>query len=127
MRVQLVSRRIELNRGKLYRTEEERLTTLVLLLENVGADAVVRIGRPDVWRVMVDLTDPLPTFVSTGLTKIRASELTVSIRHALRVATFPIRQSDSFDRLIVALAGVEPVTLDSADAKLVPYGVPIIW
>lgn len=36
--------------GKLYATEEERLTMLALLLENVGTDKAVRIGNPDTWR-----------------------------------------------------------------------------
>ena len=40
--------------GKLYRTEEERLTMLALLLENVGADKAVHIGNPDTWRAALD-------------------------------------------------------------------------
>lgn len=43
----------EMIAGKLYGTEEERLTMLGLLLENVGADQAVRLGNPDVWRAAV--------------------------------------------------------------------------
>jgi hypothetical protein len=45
--------------GKLYGSEEEhgseeeRLTMLALLLENVGADKAVRLGNPQIWRAAV--------------------------------------------------------------------------
>ena len=56
-RYQLTPERTEMIAGKLYGTEEERLTMLALLLENVGADTAVRIGNPDIWRAAVaDLT-----------------------------------------------------------------------
>ena len=45
--------KIELIDGKLFWSDEERLTMLALLLENVGADAAVRLGDPEVWRAAV--------------------------------------------------------------------------
>ena len=42
--------KIELIGGKLFWTDEDRLTMLALLLENVGIDQVVRIGNPEIWR-----------------------------------------------------------------------------
>ena len=42
--------KIEVARGKLFFSDEERLTMLALLLENVGADAAVCLGDPAVWR-----------------------------------------------------------------------------
>ena len=39
--------------GKLFWSDEERLTMLALLLENVGAAQAVRIGDSDVWRAAV--------------------------------------------------------------------------
>ncbi|OLD22002.1 MAG: hypothetical protein AUJ01_01150 [Acidobacteria bacterium 13_1_40CM_3_65_5] len=42
--------KIEMVGGKLLADDEERLTLLGLLLENVGADAAVRLGDPNVWR-----------------------------------------------------------------------------
>jgi hypothetical protein len=37
-------------RGKFFASDEERLTMLALLLENVGTGAAVRLGDPAVWR-----------------------------------------------------------------------------
>jgi hypothetical protein len=45
-------------RGKLFWSDEDRLTVLALLLENVGVDKAVRIGDPDVWREAVATLDP---------------------------------------------------------------------
>ena len=49
----LAPEKLELIQGKLLWTDDERLTLLALLLENVGADAAVRLGDPAVWRAAV--------------------------------------------------------------------------
>jgi hypothetical protein len=45
--------KIEMVRGKLLSSDEDRSTLLALLLENVGADRVVQLGDPQVWRSAV--------------------------------------------------------------------------
>jgi hypothetical protein len=52
-RCALVPEKLEMVGGKLLHDDEERLTLLALLLENVGADAAVRLGDPGVWRAAV--------------------------------------------------------------------------
>ncbi len=42
-----------MDRGKLFWSERDRRVLLALLLENVGADAAVRLGDPHVWRAAV--------------------------------------------------------------------------
>lgn len=46
--------KIEMIGGKLFSSDEERLAMLGLLLENIGADAAVRLGDLSVWRAAVD-------------------------------------------------------------------------
>lgn len=46
--------KIELMDGKIFLAEEQRLAMLGCLLENVGADAAVRLGDPEVWREAID-------------------------------------------------------------------------
>jgi PIN domain nuclease of toxin-antitoxin system len=56
--------------------------------------------------------------------------LAVLPRHAAAVATLPFppdNHRDPFDRLIVAQAQVEGMSLVSGDPKLDAYGVPRIW
>ncbi len=52
-RYSLSPEKSELIEGKLFWSEEERMTMLALLLENVGADKAVRLGDPQVWREAV--------------------------------------------------------------------------
>jgi hypothetical protein len=56
-RYQMTPEKTEMIDGRLYATEEERLTMLALLLENVGADKAVRLGDASVWRAAVAALD----------------------------------------------------------------------
>ena len=56
-RYQMTPEKTEMLNGTLYATEEERLTMLALLLENVGADKAVRLGEASVWRAAVAALD----------------------------------------------------------------------
>jgi hypothetical protein len=53
-RFALAPERIEMTDGRLLLDDEGRLALLALLLENVGADAAVRLGNPSVWRQAVN-------------------------------------------------------------------------
>lgn len=52
-RYQRKPRKIEMVKGKLLSSKEDREVLLCLLLENVGADRVVQFGDPAVWRAAV--------------------------------------------------------------------------
>ena len=52
-RWKLTPEKIEMVDGKLFDTDEQRLVMLGMLLENLGADAAVRLGDPQVWREAV--------------------------------------------------------------------------
>ena len=52
-RYQLTPEKTEMYKGRLFWSDEDRLSMLGLLLENVGADAAVRLGDPSVWKAAV--------------------------------------------------------------------------
>ena len=56
--------KLEIWEGRLLFEEEERILLLGLLLENVGADAAVRLGDPNVWRAAVAALDQCITAAS---------------------------------------------------------------
>jgi len=53
-RYELLPEKIEMHGGKLFWSDDERLTVLALLLENVGVDKVVCLGNPEVWRKAIE-------------------------------------------------------------------------
>lgn len=68
-------------------------------------------------------TDPLP--LRQGLLASGYREVAVTGPHALAVATLPRIHRDPFDRLLVAQAMVEGVTLLTADPVLGRYPAPV--
>jgi PIN domain nuclease of toxin-antitoxin system len=52
--------------------------------------------------------------------------LPISVIHALWAAKLPRHHADPFDRMLVAQAAFESLTLVTADPQLAVYGVPIL-
>lgn len=52
--------------------------------------------------------------------------LSITFEHTRRVATLPPKHGDPFDRMLVAQALVEGLTLVTTDRRLSDYAVPII-
>jgi PIN domain nuclease of toxin-antitoxin system len=72
------------------------------------------LGRPD---FNVDAAE-----LRRWLLSERFSELPISPHHVLKVAHLPWHHRDPFDRLLVAQAQVEGITLWTADVALKDYG-----
>jgi PIN domain nuclease of toxin-antitoxin system len=52
--------------------------------------------------------------------------LPIAIIHALWAANLPRHHADPFDRMLIAQASFESLTLVTADPHLAVYGVPIL-
>lgn len=62
--------------------------------------------------------------------RMRSSGITalpVTHSHALAVATLPRHHRDPFDRLLVAQAQLDQLTILTADRVFDPYDVPVRW
>lgn len=55
------------------------------------------------------------------------SLLNVQLRYVVRVADLPFRHRDPFDRLLVAQALEDDLTVVSADRVFRKYGVALVW
>ncbi len=75
----------------------------------------------------LSLSDPLDAFVAKWTTIYQLNLLPIHVPHALAVVGLPDHHKDPFDRILIAQALVEGMTLVSGDSKIVPYNVPIIW
>ena len=56
----------------------------------------------------------------------RLDELPIELSHAAVAAALPAHHSDPFDRMLVAQARSEGLTLVTRDARLASYGVPLL-
>lgn len=72
------------------------------------------------------LPEPPDAFILPRLTRDGIEPLPVGHHHACGVADLPLHHSDPFDRLLVAVAQLEGLTLISADRQLLAYDVPLI-
>lgn len=68
----------------------------------------------------------MPPDLPAQLIALRADALDVSISHALAVAELPPHHADPFDRLLVAQARTERLTLVTSDPLVQQYDVPVL-
>jgi PIN domain nuclease of toxin-antitoxin system len=54
-------------------------------------------------------------------------ELPIAFRHVQALGDLPLHHRDPFDRILVAQARVDGLTLVTADPALPPYGVAHLW
>lgn len=83
------------------------------------------------WEVAIKIALGKRDF-TTGVAHLRErllangyQELPVTGRHAVAVAGLPLIHKDPFDRLLVAQALVEDITLLTVDARLARYPAPV--
>lgn len=117
------------------------LDTHVLIWWDEGrrltSEARRAIGEAD--DVYVSAASAWEIAIKTGLGRLKPSrtveqaaaesgflELPVTFRHAARVASLPPHHRDPFDRLLVAQATEEGLTLVSRDPAFGPYGITVV-
>jgi PIN domain nuclease of toxin-antitoxin system len=73
------------------------------------------------------LTVPFEDFIRHGIEDNDFEILPIEIRHAARVAALPFHHKDPFDRMLIAQALVDDLTLISNEALFDAYGVKRLW
>ncbi|MDX2314161.1 MAG: type II toxin-antitoxin system VapC family toxin [Gammaproteobacteria bacterium] len=75
------------------------------------------------------LTLPVPPaeYVPGRMKSSGVDALPLQHSHALQVASLPWHHQDPFDRLLIAQAQVEALTILSADRQLAAYDVALQW
>ena len=69
----------------------------------------------------------LDRFIAKHLSRNQIGVLPIQLSHALRVAALPPLHRDPFDRLLVAQAQIEGLSLLSSDKTLAQYDVDVVW
>jgi PIN domain nuclease of toxin-antitoxin system len=91
----------------------------------------VRFSAASAWEIAIKasigkLTLPDDADIGDELSHSGFLALPIEIAHADDVRHLPHLHSDPFDRLLVAQARLEGLTLVSADAQLAAYGIPVL-
>ena len=73
------------------------------------------------------LSDPLEEYIAKWMAAYQVQGLPIDFPHALHVAGLPHHHSDPFDRLLIAQAKVENMTIVSADRQFATYSIPLLW
>lgn len=75
----------------------------------------------------LDLGEAPETFMLRMLEHHAFGVLPISLRHTLRDYDLPTHHSDPFDRLLVAQAQLDALTLVTDDGKIARYAVTCLW
>ena len=70
---------------------------------------------------------PLGDLIAQGREKIQLRLLDIAAAHAVAVEALPFHHKDPFDRLLIAQALLEEMTIVGADRRFGPYGVKRVW
>lgn len=73
------------------------------------------------------LAEPYEEFMSRAIVDNNLTVLDISVRHAAVLTTLLFHHRDPFDRLLVAQAMVEQISLISNDPALDAYSVRRLW
>lgn len=68
-----------------------------------------------------------PDVTAAMLATLGMDELPVTLRHAEELATLPDHHRDPFDRMLVAQARADRLTIVSRDPRLADYEVALLW
>ena len=100
----------------------------------IEADAgAVAVSAASIWEIAIKsgvgrlrLKDPLETWVPDRLEQHGFVMLNVTPAHAVGVASLPHHHADPFDRLLIAQAHLEHLTIVTSDAAFDDYEIPVL-
>ncbi len=88
---------------------------------------VVFVSAASIWEIEIKQAQgrlTMPTDLLSLIEQTGFDALAVTFEHAVEAARLPPLHGDPFDRMLVAQARVEGLTLASADRELMRYEVP---
>lgn len=111
--------------------------------DNFNADAIAAISdetnelwlsAASVWEMGIKvalgklpLPEPLNSYLPSRMAQLGVRSLDIRAAHALQAASLPLHHRDPFDRMLIAQAQVEQMTLATSDFHLKLYEIPLLW
>lgn len=111
-----------------WRGEPSRLTSEVR--SRIATADIVFVSAASAWEAAIKVSLgrlDLPDTIEAGVTASGFEKLLITFSHAERAAGLPPHHRDPFDRMLVAQAQAEGLTLVTHDRLLEAYDVEIVW
>lgn len=104
-------------------------------LRKAARDAIARaelvfVSVASAWEVAIKMRLgrlDLEADFAEGVTNSGFERLVIGFEHAAETRNLPDHHRDPFDRMLVAQARIERLTLVSHDRQLEPYEIPLLW
>jgi PIN domain nuclease of toxin-antitoxin system len=113
--------------------DDERLSTNAREAIAAGSNEAF-VSAASTWEIVtksrlgrLEIPDPADHFVTSQLEANAFQALSITVRHTLGLASLPDLHRDPFDRMLVAQAIAEELTLVTGDRAVRAYPVPTIW
>lgn len=98
--------------------------------DRIATADIVFVSAATAWEAAIKVSLgrlELPDTIEAGVFASGFEKLLITFSHAERVAGLPPHHRDPFDRMLVAQAQIEGLTLVTHDGLLEPYEVEILW
>ena len=99
------------------------------LLQYLSKADVVMVSAASVWEMEIKKAKGLletPGDIDKAIESNGFRPLSISVAHSMLAGQLPALHKDPFDRMLLAQATLEGLTLVTRDRTLVEYGVPIL-
>jgi PIN domain nuclease of toxin-antitoxin system len=109
--------------------DEERLSPAAHEVLSAGA-VPAYVSAASIWEIAIKRASGKLEAPDDLLEKVAAAmfvELPIAFKHALLAGALPPHHSDPFDRMIVAQAQSEGLTVLTRDERIRAYDVPVLW
>lgn len=111
-----------------HRIKEQVMTVLA------NPDNDLFLSLTSIWEMQIkiqlgklELSDSLPDILKTQQVENNLQVLTIDLNHIWSLENLPNHHRDPFDRLLIAQAQTEGMTLVSADGIFEMYDVDLLW
>lgn len=92
-------------------------------------DNIIFVSAASVWEIATKRANgklEAPGDIADWVSRDGFTELAIDSRHAVRSAELPLHHRDPFDRLLIAQAQLEDLTLVTNDSEVLEYEVEIL-
>jgi PIN domain nuclease of toxin-antitoxin system len=109
--------------------DTDRLSPVARDVLSAGA-VPAYVSAASVWEIAIKRASgklKAPDDLLEQIALARFKELGITFKHSALAGALPLHHGDPFDRMLVAQAQSENLTLVTSDERIAAYDVPVLW